>query len=60
MMSTCAIVEGRSALLLGKAKDNNAQCALGPMIRLFDDSFTLDDVRNMQLSLRSKALMIMS
>ncbi|PZF75050.1 fumarylacetoacetate hydrolase [Aestuariivirga litoralis] len=45
-------VEGRSALLLGKAKDNNASCALGPMIRLFDASFSLDDVRHMQLSLR--------
>jgi fumarylacetoacetate (FAA) hydrolase family protein len=38
-------VEGRSALLLGKAKDNNASCAIGPFIRLFDDHFTLDDVR---------------
>jgi fumarylacetoacetate (FAA) hydrolase family protein len=37
--------EGRSALLLGKAKDNNASCALGPLIRLFDDGFTMDDVR---------------
>lgn len=37
--------EGRSALLLGKAKDNNASAALGPFIRLFDDDFTLDDVR---------------
>lgn len=37
--------EGRSALLLGKAKDNNASCALGPFVRLFDDHFTLDDVR---------------
>jgi len=37
--------EGRSALLLGKAKDNNASCALGPFIRLFDDRFTMDDVR---------------
>ncbi|WP_256210734.1 fumarylacetoacetate hydrolase family protein [Sphingomonas sp. OV641] len=37
--------EGRSALLLGKAKDNNASCSLGPMIRLFDDNFTMDDVR---------------
>jgi fumarylacetoacetate (FAA) hydrolase family protein len=45
-------VEGRSALLLGKAKDNNASCALGPMIRIFDQSFTLDHVRNMQLSLK--------
>jgi fumarylacetoacetate (FAA) hydrolase family protein len=38
-------IEGRSALLLGKAKDNNASCAIGPFIRLFDDTFTLDDVR---------------
>ena len=38
-------VEGRSALLLGKAKDNNASCSVGPFIRLFDDSFSLDDVR---------------
>lgn len=38
-------IEGRSALLLGKAKDNNASCAIGPFIRLFDDAFTLDDVR---------------
>ena len=45
-------VEGRSALLLGKAKDNNASCAVGPMIRLFDSSFSLDDVRRMQLSLK--------
>jgi fumarylacetoacetate (FAA) hydrolase family protein len=45
-------VEGRSALLLGKAKDNNASCAVGPMIRLFDDGFTLDHVRRMQLSLK--------
>jgi fumarylacetoacetate (FAA) hydrolase family protein len=37
--------EGRSALLLGKAKDNNASCAIGPFIRLFDDKFTIDDVR---------------
>jgi fumarylacetoacetate (FAA) hydrolase family protein len=37
--------EGRSALLLSKAKDNNASCAIGPFIRLFDDKFTLDDVR---------------
>ncbi len=43
--------EGRSALLLGKAKDNNASCALGPMIRLFDDGFTLDDVRVCRISL---------
>ena len=38
-------IEGRSALLLGKAKDNNASCAIGPFIRLFDGKFTLDDVR---------------
>ncbi len=38
-------LEGRSALLLGKAKDNNASCALGPFIRLFDARFTLDEVR---------------
>jgi fumarylacetoacetate (FAA) hydrolase family protein len=38
-------IEGRSALLLGKAKDNNASCAIGPFIRLFDAGFTLDDVR---------------
>jgi fumarylacetoacetate (FAA) hydrolase family protein len=37
--------EGRSALLLSKAKDNNASAALGPFIRLFDDTFSLDDVR---------------
>ncbi|HEX8666217.1 MAG TPA: fumarylacetoacetate hydrolase family protein [Beijerinckiaceae bacterium] len=37
--------EGRSALLLSKAKDNNASCAIGPFIRLFDDTFSLDDVR---------------
>ena len=45
-------VEGRSALLLGKAKDNNASCAVGPMIRLFDAGFGLDHVRRMQLALR--------
>jgi fumarylacetoacetate (FAA) hydrolase family protein len=38
-------IEGRSALLLGKAKDNNASCAVGPFIRLFDAGFGLDDVR---------------
>jgi fumarylacetoacetate (FAA) hydrolase family protein len=43
--------EGRSALLLGKAKDNNASCSLGPFIRLFDDRFTIDDVRNAELDL---------
>lgn len=44
--------EGRSALLLGKAKDNNASCSLGPMVRLFDDSFGIDDVRSAELRLR--------
>jgi fumarylacetoacetate (FAA) hydrolase family protein len=44
--------EGRSALLLGKAKDNNASAALGPFIRLFDDGFTLDDVRGAVVDLR--------
>ena len=44
--------EGRSALLLGKAKDNNASCAIGPFMRFFDASFTLDDVRTMDISLR--------
>jgi fumarylacetoacetate (FAA) hydrolase family protein len=43
--------EGRSALLLGKAKDNNASCALGPFIRLFDDQFSMDDVRQAELAL---------
>ena len=45
-------IEGRSALLLGKAKDNNAAAAIGPFIRLFDDSFSLDDVRQADLSMR--------
>jgi len=44
--------EGRSALLLSKAKDNNASCALGPFIRLFDAGYTLDDVRRCEVSLR--------
>lgn len=44
-------VEGRSALLLGKAKDNNASSALGPFIRLFDETFDLDHVRNADLEL---------
>src|SRR5207244_12279594 len=38
-------VEGRSALLLGRAKDNNASCAIGPFIRVLDDTFTLDSAR---------------
>jgi fumarylacetoacetate (FAA) hydrolase family protein len=43
--------EGRSALLLSKAKDNNASCAVGPLLRLFDQTFTLDDVRQMDVGL---------
>ena len=43
--------EGRSALLLGKAKDNNASSAIGPFIRLFDETFSLDDVRQCDLAL---------
>jgi fumarylacetoacetate (FAA) hydrolase family protein len=43
--------EGRSALLLGKAKDNNASCAIGPFIRLFDAHFSMDDVRQCELGL---------
>jgi fumarylacetoacetate (FAA) hydrolase family protein len=44
--------EGRSALLLGKAKDNNASCAIGPFIRLFDDDFGIADVRRCDLAMR--------
>jgi len=44
-------VEGRSALLLSKAKDNNASTAVGPFIRLFDKTFSLDDVRRTQVRL---------
>jgi fumarylacetoacetate (FAA) hydrolase family protein len=44
-------VEGRSALLLGKAKDNNGACAVGPFIRLFDKSFTMGAVENALLTL---------
>jgi fumarylacetoacetate (FAA) hydrolase family protein len=43
--------EGRSALLLGKAKDNNASCSLGPFVRLFDAGFGMDDVRQAQVDL---------
>jgi fumarylacetoacetate (FAA) hydrolase family protein len=43
--------EGRSALLLGKAKDQNASCAIGPFLRFFDATFSLDDVRQATLSL---------
>jgi fumarylacetoacetate (FAA) hydrolase family protein len=44
--------EGRSALLLGKAKDNNASCAIGPFIRLFDEHFGIDDVRRCDVALQ--------
>ncbi len=44
--------EGRSALLLSKAKDNNASTALGPFVRLFDDTFNIDDVRSAEVALR--------
>jgi fumarylacetoacetate (FAA) hydrolase family protein len=44
-------IEGKSALLLGKAKDNNASCALGPFIRLFDGGFSLDDLRRAEIAL---------
>jgi fumarylacetoacetate (FAA) hydrolase family protein len=46
--------EGRSALLLSKAKDNNASCAIGPLLRLFDATFSLDDVRKMDVGLTVK------
>ena len=45
-------VEGRSALLLGKAKDNNASCAIGPFIRLLDEHFNLESVESLDVSLR--------
>ena len=45
-------IEGRSALLLGKAKDNNSSCAIGPFVRLFDEHFTIDDVRGCELAMR--------
>jgi fumarylacetoacetate (FAA) hydrolase family protein len=44
-------VEGRSALLLGKAKDNNASCAIGPFLRLFDDTFTYEDMTRCEVTL---------
>jgi fumarylacetoacetate (FAA) hydrolase family protein len=47
--------EGRSALLLGKAKDNNASCSLGPFIRLFDDTFSIEDVRQTVVKLNIEA-----
>jgi fumarylacetoacetate (FAA) hydrolase family protein len=44
-------IEGRSALLLGKAKDNHGSCAIGPFVRLFDDRFTMDTLRGAELSM---------
>jgi fumarylacetoacetate (FAA) hydrolase family protein len=44
--------EGRSALLLGKSKDNNASCAIGPFLRLLDDTLTLDQLRRTTITLR--------
>lgn len=44
-------VEGRSALLLGRAKDNNASCAIGPFLRIFDHRFTMDSVREADIGL---------
>jgi fumarylacetoacetate (FAA) hydrolase family protein len=45
-------IEGRSALLLSRAKDNNASCAIGPVVRLLDDGFDLDTVRGLDIDLR--------
>lgn len=47
-------IEGRSALLLGKAKDNNAACSIGPFIRLIDETFSLDDIRKEKIDLEIK------
>ncbi|MBV9750828.1 MAG: fumarylacetoacetate hydrolase family protein, partial [Acetobacteraceae bacterium] len=43
--------EGRSALLLSKAKDNNGSTSIGPFVRLFDETFSLDDVRRAEIAL---------
>jgi len=48
--------EGRSALLLGKAKDNNASCSLGPFIRLFDEKFKLEDIKNAKINITINGL----
>ncbi|WP_438874190.1 fumarylacetoacetate hydrolase family protein, partial [Streptomyces calidiresistens] len=45
-------IEGRSALLLSRAKDNNASCAIGPFVRLLDDGFGIDAVRGLDIDLR--------
>jgi fumarylacetoacetate (FAA) hydrolase family protein len=44
-------VEGRSALLLGKAKDNNASCSIGPFIRIFDESYTIANMKSANINL---------
>jgi len=44
-------IEGRSALLLGKAKDNNGSCAIGPFVRVFDGDFTLDTLRSCEVGM---------
>ena len=49
-------IEGRSALLLGKCKDNNGSCAIGPFMRLFDENFTMDSVRNASVSLHVEGI----
>jgi fumarylacetoacetate (FAA) hydrolase family protein len=49
-------IEGRSALLLGKAKDNNGSCAIGPFIRLFDEHFTIDALRNAEVRMLIEGL----
>lgn len=49
-------IEGRSALLLGEAKDNNASCAIGPFIRILDDNFSMDDVRGLDINLNVTGL----
>jgi fumarylacetoacetate (FAA) hydrolase family protein len=49
-------VEGRSALLLGRAKDNNASAAIGPFIRLLDDTFTLDAARQISFETTVRGL----
>ena len=49
-------IEGRSALLLGEAKDNNASCAIGPFIRVLDENFSMDDVRGLDINLNVTGL----
>lgn len=49
-------IEGRSALLLGTAKDNNASCALGPFIRLVGEDLSLEDLRTLDISLEIQGI----